>query len=71
LFLVYSFSKTIAQSGFMMIPPLSLPFGGQIRRINTTNFERFSQEQSRPSKHRSLSKHNNKNQQTLTVDIQS
>jgi hypothetical protein len=55
----------------MMIPPLSLPFGGQIRRINTTNFDLFTQKQSRPSKRRSLSKHDNNNQQILTVDIQS
>ncbi len=52
----------------MFIPPLSLPFGGQIKRINTDEFERTSQEQSRSSTNRSLPKHNNQYIKTIKLN---
>jgi hypothetical protein len=61
----HCFSKINTQTGMIIIPPHSLPFGGQITRINTTNVERS------PSfKHRSLSKDNN-NQQIQIFKINS
>ncbi len=64
----HSFSKIVSQTGLMTIPPLSLPFGGQITRINTDQLERSAQERSRLSKHRSLSKHNNQETQTVKIN---
>ncbi|CAF2907936.1 unnamed protein product [Rotaria sp. Silwood2] len=63
-------AKTITHSGIMIVPPISLPYGGQITHINTAEFERALQERSRSSKHRSVSQHNN-NQQTHIVKINS
>ncbi|CAF3803025.1 unnamed protein product [Rotaria sordida] len=54
-------AKNVTQRGMMIVPPMSLPFGGQITHINTAEFERALQERSRSSKHRSLSRHNNNN----------
>ena len=53
----------------MMIPPLSLPFGGLIKRINTDEFERNSQDRSRSSTNQSLPRHNN--QQIKTIKLNS
>lgn len=52
-----SFSNAIAQSGVMILPPVSFPFGGQITRINANEFERALRERSRSSKHRTLTQH--------------
>ncbi len=52
----------------MMIPPLSLPFGGQIKHINTHEFERTSQERSRSSTNQSLPKHNNQHIKTIKLN---
>ncbi|CAF0753759.1 unnamed protein product [Rotaria sp. Silwood1] len=54
-------AKTMTQSGIMIVPPISLPYGGHITHINTAELERTLQERSRSSKHRSLSRHNNNN----------
>jgi len=52
----------------MIIPPLSLPFGGQIKRINTDELEYASTERSRSSTNRSLPRHTNQNIKTVKID---
>jgi hypothetical protein len=55
----------------MILPPYSLPFGGQIPYINTAKLNHILQQRTCSSKHRSSSKHNNTNQQKQTVKINS
>jgi hypothetical protein len=48
----------------MIIPPLALPFGGKMKRIDRSKYEYTTQERSYSSKHRSLSRHD-----TQTIKI--
>ncbi len=61
----HSFSKTVSQTGMMIIPPYALPLGGQITRINTHKFNQNLQERSKP---RSLTRHTNNNNQTVKIN---
>ena len=49
------------QNGMIILPPPSLPFGGQITHINPTKVDR-----SVSSKRRSTARHSNRQSQTTT-----
>lgn len=64
---VFTFTARIrssTRSGMMILPPLSLPYGGQIGYVHPTT--RHSHSRTSSTKHRSLSKHNNE-QSTTTA----
>lgn len=71
LFLFYNYfsNKTITQSGIMIIPPVALPRGTKITRINALEFERALHERSRSSKHRSSSRPDIRREQTHIIKL--
>jgi hypothetical protein len=64
LFSVHIRSST--QHGMMMLPPLSLPYGGQIAYVNSAK-SAHSRSSSATSKRRSSSRLNNDHIQTITT----
>ncbi|CAF4513397.1 unnamed protein product, partial [Rotaria magnacalcarata] len=61
--------KNIVQSGIMFIPPVALPYGNKIKRINTLEFDRAQHERARSSKPRSPSRHNTYHEQAHIIKM--
>jgi hypothetical protein len=64
------FRRHPTQNGMMILPPLALPYGGQITYVNPTKIDRVMKEKSRSSstsKHRSSSRQNHEQIQTATA----
>lgn len=65
----HSFSSTVVQRGMMFLPPPSLPYGGQIQRIDTTQFDRtLHEEHARVTRQRSLLRYNYPPIRTVHID---